>query len=365
MAKSVPARRKRARQTPSAKVGLPPGEAVFAGVASDRPIRVAVMDYAADHLVEEEVTTAPKLCEHVAARSTTWIHVDGLHDSALVQRLTSALQIHPLWIEDILNPRSRPKGEWMGPRLLLVTRAINPLADGPDAWSFDVEQNTFLLGRGFLMTFQEHPGDPWGPIRDRLREPSTRLRREGPDHLLHALLDALVDQFFVVLERIEAAVDDLEDAALLPTTRDLPQRFASLKADLVLFRSAALPMRDALSAIRRSDEPLITPDAGPYFQDVADHVEQAIEAVDVLRERARVALELHLAVANQSLNEVLRVLTLVSTFFMPLTFIAGIYGMNFEYMPELAWPFGYFGVLGVMAALSLAMLAYFRRNNWI
>ncbi len=365
MAKNGPARRKRVRQTPSAKVGLPPGEAVFAGEASDRSIRVAVMDYAADHLVEKEVTTAPELCGHVAARSTTWIHVDGLHDSALIQRLTSALQIHPLWIEDILNPRSRPKGEWMGPRLLLVTRAINPIADGPDPWSFEVEQNAFLLGRGFLMTFQEQPGDPWGPIRDRLREPSTRLRREGPDHLLHALLDALVDQFFVVLGRIEAAVDELEDAALLPTTRDLPQRFATIKADLVAFRSAAIPMREALAVVRRSEEPLITPDAGPYFQDVADHVEQAIDAVDTLRERARVALELHLAVANQSLNEVLRVLTLVSTFFMPLTFIAGIYGMNFAYMPELAWPNGYFIVLGIMAALSVAMLGYFRHNKWI
>ena len=333
------------------------------GEDRDDPIHVEVFDYESNRLVELKTCTPAELASLAAARSVTWVNIDGLHDARLVDQTARAFNVHPLWIEDLLNATARPKVERIGGQLLVIARAID-MGDEPDA-SVESELNGFVLGPGWLLALQERPGDCWGPVRERLRDGTTPLRGAKADALLHALLDAVVDHYFVVLERLEGQVEEMEDAALLSRgNANLPARFLAVKADLAVVRAAVHPLREGVSAIMRLDAETLSADTRPLWQDLADHLAQAHETTESLRERMVNALNIHLAVANQALNEVMRVLAVVSTLFIPLTFIVGVYGMNFKYMPELELPCGYPAVLAVMFVLFVSMLAYFRRRGW-
>jgi magnesium transporter len=216
-----------------------------------------------------------------------------------------------------------------------------------------------------VLSFQQRPGDVWEPVRQRIRQGLGRVRQRGADFLLHALMDAVVDAYFGVLVALDARVIEVEADALDPRRADLLERVAAVKADVDLLRAAVWPQRDAVSTLIRGEGQLIEGRTLPFFRDLADHVANLVEQVDGQRDRLRSAIDLHLAMTSRQLNDVMKVLTLVSTVFMPLTFIVGVYGMNFEDMPELHWKFGYPLVMGVMVAVVVGMVAFFRRRGWV
>lgn len=340
-----------------------PGVAVYVGPARDSDVRVRVLDYTPGAVRERIEPDDAGLAACLAPDAVAWVDLDGVHDLADVQRVATLFDLHPLWLEDVLNPDGRPRVEQIGDRLFLRLRMLRPPTE-PDA-DLDVETVCLVLGPSWVLTFQERPGDVWDPVRERIRTATGRVRRMGADYLLDTLLDAVVDGYLTVLEHLEARVVRLEDDALMRPDQALPAAIAEVKAELDVIGEAVVPVRDALGALLRAEGTLIRPETVPFLRDVVDHVAQVSDGVDSMRERLFSAVQLSLAVSSHRLNEVMRVLTIVSTLFLPMTFLAGIWGMNFAAMPELQQPWGYPFALGTMAVTAAGMLGWFRHKGWL
>lgn len=291
-----------------------------------------------------------------------WLDVAGPVDPDLLQQLGDQFGLHRLALEDIVHTHQRAKVEDYAEHLFVVLRMMDDAAAGETR----TEQLAMCLGDGFLITFQESPGDCWQPVRQRLQDPMSRLRRSGPDYLAYVLLDAVVDAFFPVLERLGAALEDVEDQVLAQVRSQ--QRMAelhSLRRDLLLLRRALWPLRDVMHALSRGDVPRIEPATRIWLRDVHDHVLRLLDLLENHRELGASLMEMHLAVVSTRLNEVMKVLTVIATIFIPLTFVVGIYGMNFHYMPELTWAWGYPACWAVMLGIAGGMLFWFRRRGWL
>ncbi len=362
MQSNTRSRRRHARAA-SRKQGAPPGAAIYAGDAlPDVPVTVRVVDYSPEQVRELEALNANELGPFRGADTVTWINLDGVHRVEEVQAIGAAFGLHPLWIEDILNPTSRPKTEVMDEQVLVITRMA--LGGADEAGRVETEQVALVLGVGWVLTFQERPGDVWESLRQRIRTGGGRVRRMRSDYLLHALLDAVVDHYFVALESLESRVDALEDAALSNPDVDLKRVYA-LKGELSDFRRVVWPARESVATLLMRDSEALSPETAPYFRDLYDHVVQVMDILETSRERVVGVFELHLAVNGYHLNQIMRVLTVVSTVFIPLTFIAGIYGMNFHNMPELDWPWAYPAVWGLMLLIAGGMALWFRTRKWM
>ncbi|MED5370244.1 MAG: magnesium/cobalt transporter CorA [Myxococcota bacterium] len=356
-----PTKRKRLSSAKRAagKRGQAPGTAIYVGEERSHPIQVTVLDYNPEALKEHAHASLDDLSSFRESPSVTWVNLDGVHDVAAVSAVCEAFGVHPLAMEDILNPGTRPKVDDYGDQVFVVAKMVTPSEQG-----FEVEQVSMVLGTGWVLTFQEREGDLFDPIRKRIRSGGGRIRRMGSDYLLHSVLDALVDGYFETLVRLDESTAALEDQASEASTGEAAKRVHALKRDLVTLRRLIWPLRAATGELMRSGE-LIGEASLPYFRDLQDHVLQVLELMDSYRDRLTGVLELQLAVASGRMNDVMQVLTIVATLFIPLTFIAGIYGMNFQAMPELAWRWGYPAVWGVMLACALGMVAYFRRRGWL
>lgn len=344
------------------KKGAMPGAPIYTGPASDEPIRVTLFDYSSSHLEEREALDVADCAQFKATPSVTWIDVDGLHQPELVRHLCEAFDVHPLAMEDALNPTTRPKVEDYGEQLFVAMKMARP-GTGHDIAV--VEQVSCVLGPRYVLSFQEHPGDLFDSLRGRIRHRVGRIRGEGPDYLLHALLDAIVDGYYQVVERFEQALEVLEDAALKPDAEDIPQRVHALRLQLLEFRRLVWPLREAIGELLRREGGPIRKQTVPFLRDLYDHVLQVLDVIDSERDRLASVVEMHLAMTSHQMNEVMRVLTVVSSVFIPLTFFTGLYGMNFANMPELQWRYGYYALLIVMGGISLVMLAWFRRLRWL
>ncbi len=332
---------------------------MYAGEPRAEPVDVRVVIYDAERVDGPRPWRAGR-DDPTAGKGVTWVDVVGIHDASIVGGILGPLGIHPLWVEDVLNPETRTKLEMAPDRLLLIARMFR-VADR----ALVSEQIALVCGPGWVVSFQEQRGDVWDPIRARIQQPGTRIRGMGSTYLFHRLLDAVVDEYFEVVETHDASVDDIEELALSGQARDLPARIRAARNEIVAFRAAVWPLREASAQLARAEVPILDEAVRPFFRDVHDHVLQVVERTEAARDRLNGALELHLAMTSHDLNVVMRWLTVVSSIFIPLTFVAGIYGMNFRYMPELEWRFGYPAVLGVMAALGLGMAWMFRRRGWL
>ena len=352
--------RRRPKSRGASRRGLAPGTLKYAGAPSDAPIAVRVLSYQVDDVERPEVW-GPDLVETARDPTcVTWVDVDGIHDADRVEAVAAPLGIHALWLEDVLNPVSRPKVETTPDQILAIVRMIRVVDD-----ALVSEQVALLCAAGWVLSFQERPGDVWNPVRERIEAPGMRIRRMGSPYLLHALLDAVVDEYFVVVEHLDGRVDALEELALEKAPVDLPRRIHALRNEIVAFRAAVWPLREAASLLSRGEIPLIDEETRPFFRDLYDHVMQVVDRTESARDRLGGVLELYLAVTSHQLNLVMRVLTVVSTIFIPLTFIAGIYGMNFVTMPELQWRYGYPAVWAVMVGVAVALLVMFKRRGWL
>jgi magnesium transporter len=354
--------------------GAPPGTLVAAESAA--PAVIDVMSLGAGTLEVERVPTIDAALARLTPGTVTWINVDGLGDPALLARLGERLGLHPLALEDVLNVPQRPKAERFEKHMFLVMRTMRlerpretaaGAAPGGGGGAILDEQISLFFGVDWVVTIQERAdGDCFGSVREAIRQSRGRAREAGADYLAYLLIDAVVDAYFPVIDAVAERMHLLEEEALGAPTSAVHTllRLTNLRHDLVAIRRAVWPMREVATVLQREDSALITPETRVFVRDVYDHAVQALEIVESLRETAVSVMEVFLSVQNQRLNEVMKVLTVIATIFIPLTFIASIYGMNFKHMPELdAW-WGYPAVLGVMLLTGGGMVAFFRRRGW-
>jgi magnesium transporter len=346
----------------SVKSGLPPGTLVHIGEKIDREIKITVTDYS-EALCEEKEIKALKECFYHTDRSIiSWINVEGLHEIEVIQRVGECEGLHPLVLEDILNTDQRPKLEDFGEYLYIVLKMLRK-GEGTD---IATEQVSLILGVNFVISFQEGiKGDVFDPIRERIRNGKGKLRSMGADYLAYSLMDAIVDNYFVVLEVTEERIELLEEEVMVSPSAETVRKLHKLKRDMILLRKSVWPLREVLAAMTRRESKLISDQVALYLRDVYDHVIQVIDIIEVSRDILSGMLDIYLSSMSNKLNEVMKFLTVIGTIFMPLTFLVGVYGMNFKYLPELEWHYGYCAVWIFMVALSVAMILYFKRKRWL
>lgn len=346
------------RQTRRGKPpGTSPGIPVLTGEALAP--RIHAIRYTADTLEESDPVTARECGQLAAGGGVTWIDVQGLGDVELLKSLGEIFSLHPLALEDVVSFGQRPKADEYDTHIFVIVRM--PEAGG----AVTTDQTSLFLGRNFLLTFQEHYGDCLGPVRERLRRGKGLMRRSGPDYLAYAIIDAIVDGYFPILESYGETLESLEDEVVERPARGSLAGIHQARRDLLTLRRAIWPLRDAVNSLIREESELVTPQTRIYLRDCYDHAVQILDMVETYRELAAGLMEIYISSLSQKLNEVMKVLTIIATIFIPLTFIVGVYGMNFDYMPELRWRYGYPLVLGFMAVLGLSMLWWFLRRGWI
>ncbi len=352
----------RARMRPRPGVGEAPGTPVFTGEATAAEVSFAVMDYSeADH-EELGVDDAEALFAYRDRETVSWISVNGVHDVTAIAQIGRHFRLHPLIQEDIANTTQRPKVEEYDPHVYLVLRMIR---FDTAAEQITSQQVSLILGPGYVLTFQEHDGDVFESVRERIRTAKGRIRQAGADYLFYALLDALVDGYFSVLEGVGNRVEAIEDVVMTDPQPTTLADIHHLRTQVMFLRRSVWPLREAVSNLERTESSLVAKDTRAYLRDVYGHTIQLMDSVESFRDVAASLFETHLSMVSNRMNEVMKVLTIIATIFIPITFVAGIYGMNFEHMPELQHRWAYPAVWGVMIATVLVMLAYFRRKKWI
>ena len=324
-------------------------------------VKIQLMNYDEVGFREKEIRNLSELPTQSLRKGVTWINVTGLHDSALIHGIGDLFGIHPLTLEDIVNTRQRPKTEEFKNYLYLVLRM---LSFDPEWGRVQSEQVSFILGKGFLISFQERDGDIFISVRERIRKAGGRIRSYGADYLLYALTDAVVDQYFLILEDIGERLNAVEDDLLQQLTPSLLETIHHLKQESLHLNRQVWPLRQVLVQLTREKMRFIEESTGIFFRDIYDHTIQVIEGVEIERDLLSGILDLYVSMNSNRLNEVMKVLTLIATIFIPLTFIVGVYGMNFKYLPELEWPWGYPAVMIFMAGIAAGMLVYFKKKRW-
>lgn len=347
----------------SKKFGLPPGTLVHIGEKKVEKVRISIMDYDDEELREREVDTIEECFPFCDRESSTWVNIDGLHNVEILEKIGAHFGIHPLVLEDVANTAHRPKMEDFEDYIFVTLKMI--YYDGNSHEILD-EQISIVLGRNFVISFQERVGDVFDPVRERIRTGKIRLRKRRADHIAYALIDAVVDNYFIVLEKLGEKIEHFEEDLLTDPPADAPQTILSMKRKMITLQRAIWPLRELLNDFLNSDSELLTETTTLYLRDVYDHVVHIIDTIDSFRDTITGMLDTYHSQLSNRMNEVMKVLTIIATIFIPLTFIAGIYGMNFEHMPELGWKWAYpLGFWILIAALGGLMLYFFRRKKWL
>lgn len=346
----------------SRKAGLPPGALVHIGERKTETVKISVLDYD-EATCQEAVLSELEQCLVYRDRdSVTWLDIEGVHDARVLEKIGECFGLHPLVVEDILNTDQRPKMEDYGDYIYIVMRM---LSDGGEQALFGSEQVSLILGANFVLSIQEGAeGDVFEPVRSRIRSGKGQARKLGADYLAYSLIDAVVDNYFIILEKTGEYLEALEEDLINEPRRDTLPHIHRLKREMIYLRKSVWPLREVLSGMQRRDSPLIRAGTAYYLRDVYDHTIQVIDNVETFRDMLSGMLDIYLSSVSNRTNEVMKVLTVIATLFIPLTWIAGVYGMNFKQMPELAWEWGYPAVWGVMATVTIGMLAYFKKKKW-
>ncbi|MBL7149695.1 MAG: magnesium/cobalt transporter CorA [Candidatus Cloacimonetes bacterium] len=343
------------------KVGLPPGTLIHVGKERVEKVKITIIDYDEEQFAEKEVEKVEDCFPFKDKPSVTWINIDGVHQVDMIETIGKHFGLHPLVLEDIVNTRQRPKMEDFGDYIFVVLKMI--YFDEKEN-VIKAEQVSLITGPNFVISFQEREGDVFNAIRDRLRGSKGRIRKMGADYLAYALMDSVVDNYFVILETVGEKLEDMEEELMTNPTPETVHVIHNLKRDLILLRKSVWPLREVLSGLERGESTLIHKSTRIYLRNVYDHTIQVIDAIETSRDMLSGMLDIYLSSVSNRMNEVMKVLTIIATIFIPLTFLAGIYGMNFQYMPELGWRWGYFAVLLVMVVIGIFMVAYFKRKKW-
>jgi magnesium transporter len=346
----------------SKKSGLPPGSLVHVGEKKMEKTRITVIDYDQDNFVEKQAVSVEECRPFRETSTITWINVDGVHEPEVIQHLGECYGIHPLILEDIMTTSQRPKLEDLGDYLFLVVRMMTNHR-GRDEEKF--EQVSLVVGSNFVLSFQEDVGDVFDQVRDRIRKGKGQMRSQGPDYLAYALLDAVVDGYYGELERVGDEIEVLEAEILKDPNPATLQQVHRLKRDMIFLRKSIWPLREVIGRLEQRESPLIKESTALFLKDVYDHAIQVIDTVETFRDMLSGMLDTYLSSASHRMNEIMKVLTIIATIFIPLTFIVGIYGMNFKFMPELEWRWGYLVIWAIIAVVAVVMLSYFKRKKWL
>ena len=347
----------------SQKAGLPPGTLIHIGEQRAEAPKITVIDYDDSSFQEKELKTVEECFSYKDKPTMTWINIDGLHQKDVLEKLSGCFGFHPLVMEDIMNTDQRPKIEDYADYLYIVLKMLYYNDDDNRITS---EQISLVVAPHTVISFQEGlEGDVFGSLRERLRSDKGKVRKMGSDYLAYSMIDAIVDSYFTILEKLGERTELLEEELISdPDTRTLHE-IHYLKREMIFLRKAVWPLRELINTLMRGESPLIHDSMKIYLRDVYDHTIQVIDTIETLRDMVSGMLDIYLSSVSNRLNAIMKVLTIISTIFIPLTFIVGVYGMNFRYMPELEWRYGYPLIWVVMIAIAVTMLIFFKKRNWL
>ena len=341
--------------------GQSPGSLIFIGQKKTDSVQIRVIDYDAGSLTERELSDIKDGSHFKKTDTVTWLNINGLHDTEIIKDVGHVFELHPLVMEDILNTGQRPKIEEFEHYIFIVLKMIR--YDGGAGMIIN-EQLSMVLGENFLLTFQEQPGDVFDPVRERIRRNKSRIRGSGTDYLAYALLDTVVDNYIYTIELIGEKIEDLEEEVLSGLNPSIMEKINGFKRETNYLRKSIRPAREAILHMSRIDSQLFAEQTLPFLKDLQDLINQATEAIDTYRDLLTDQLNIYNSVMANRMNDIMKVLTIFAAIFIPLTFIAGIYGTNFEYLPELHYRYSYFVFWGVLVVLAGALLVFFKRKGW-
>lgn len=346
----------------SRKVGLPPGSLVYIGPQRVFKPKITLFNYNTDGYTERTVDTIEECLPYKDEKSVTWINIDGVHRVELVEKIGNLFELHPLLLEDVVNTHQRPKADEFDDHLFAVLRVL----------TYDVkerciasEQVSLVLSKKFVISFQEDEGDIYDPVRARIRDNKSKIRDFGSDYLVYRIMDVTVDHYFVLMEELGERIELLEEEILKNPSAKALEKIQDLKKDILLMRRSVYPLREVLGILSKDEHKIILKKTQKFIRDVHDHTVQIIETLEMFRETVTGLKDAYHSHLNIEMNKTIRTLTIITTIFIPLSFIAGVYGMNFKHMPELNWKYSYPVTVGVMAVACLLMLYYFRRKRWL
>jgi len=344
-------------------VGLAPGTLVHVGEKKAERIVISLWAYNSEELIEKELQTVEEcLAFKDKPGMNLWVNVDGLDQIEVIEKLGSYFKIHPLTLEDVLNTGQRPKMEDYDSYIYTVLKMM--LLD-TEKEEILIDQVSIIIGPGYILSFQEREGDVFDPLRERLKNPNSRLRKAGVDYLAYGLIDAVIDNYFLILEHFGEKLEYLEDELVRdpnPSTLKTVQKY---KRDMILLRKSVWPLRELISGLQKVESELIKETTQIYLRDLYDHTIQVIDSIEAFRDILSSMVDVYLSSISNRMNDIMKVLTIIATIFIPLTFVAGVYGMNFDYMPELRWRLGYPAVMLSMALIGIIMFLYFKKRRWV
>lgn len=345
------------------KTGLAPGTLVHVGEKKAEKVVIRVLAYNSEKLIEKELETIEECLEFKGQPDIyLWINVDGLDRVDIIEKLGGYFNIHPLTLEDVLNTGQRPKTEDYDSYIYTVLKMM--LLD-TEKEEILIDQISIIIGFNYLLSFQERQGNVFDPVRERFENPASRLRKSGVDYLAYSLIDAVVDNYFLILEHFGDEIEYLEEGLVLQPKPETLMTIQKYKRDMITLRKAVWPLRELINGLQRVESDLITESTSIYLRDVYDHTIQVIDSVEELRDILSSMVDIYLSSVSYRMNDVMKVLTVIATIFIPLTFIAGVYGMNFENMPELKWRWGYPVVMLGMTFVGVSMFIYFKKRRWV
>lgn len=342
------------------KTGAPPGTIIYSGEVRNERVKISLLEYNETEFFEKDFSDLSECLTHIKPGMVQWINVDGIHNVELIEAIGKRFQIHPLTLEDVVNVSQRPKFEDYDNYVVSIMKMIYYDTE------LHAEQLSVVLMEGLVISFQEvDGGDAFDLIRNRIRQGKGRIRKMGADYLAYALIDAVVDCYFNILEKIGDKIELLEDELIEGPTENTMEQLHHLKREMIFVRKAVWPMRELINNMERSETKLIKPSTDIYLRDVHDHAIRVIDSVETFRDLLSGMMDIYLSSVSNRMNEVMKVLTIITTIFVPVTFIAGVYGMNFDNMPELHSKWGYSITWAVMLIMMISLLIYFRKKRWL
>jgi magnesium transporter len=344
------------------KIASVPGTVSYVGVDRKAPVRLHIIDYNELDFAEKDLSTVEESLPFKESPTVTWLNVSGVYEEKIINDIGEKFKIHPLVLEDIANTTHRPKIEEYDDYLFVILKMVYINEKNAE---IELEQVSLIVGKEYVISLQEKEGDILEGLRERIRNSKGKVRKLGSDYLMYGIMDAIIDHYFNVLENIGEQIEELELKLTQNVNRQLLASIHSLKHELVFLRKSIWPMREVVSALQRAEPNLVSEGTSIYMRDVLDHIIQVVETIEIFREMTSGMLDLYISLVSNKMNEVMKVLTIFAAIFIPLTFFAGVYGMNFEFMPELKWKPAYFIWWGVIVALVVVMIKYFKRKKWM
>lgn len=319
-----------------------------------------LIDYTENDLLEREINTIEEVLPYKDKESVTWLNITGLQNVKIIEEIQAKFNIHPLICEDIISTNQRPKIELFDDYIVIILQMLK-LKDN----ILENEQVSIIIGKHYLLSFKETPGDIFSMVKQRIRNGKGRIRKNTSDYLAYALIDTIIDNYFVILEKLSDHMELLEEGLLTHPSHKTLQSIIALKHELLLMRKSIWPLREVINRLNKTETSLIATQTEPFIRDLYDHTIQIIDTIETLRDFTSSMVDVYLSSVSNRMNQIMKVLTIISTIFIPLTFLAGLYGMNFENLPELRWQYGYFALLGFMFIVSCIMMYFFYKKGWL